>query len=219
MDSGCYGPFPYSAIIDRPALRWPNGARVAVWVIPNIEFFPLNGTIPRENRIIPNLIPWTRRDYGNRVGIFRLMDTLAKRNIRGTVALNSDICTEHTRIIEVAKALQWEFMGHCQTNSQLLDALDPETEQTVIKSTLDVIEKATGRRPKGWLSAGLSETWHTLEFLSAASIRYVADWVNDDEPYVMDIGSPKMISIPYSNEINDITVLLREAQTSEEFGG
>src|SRR4029078_936809 len=90
MEPRRYGPFPYSAIIDRPALRWPNGARVAVWVIPNIEFFPLNATIPREAAIVPNLIPWTRRDYGNRVGIFRLMEALAKRNIRGTVALNSD---------------------------------------------------------------------------------------------------------------------------------
>jgi peptidoglycan/xylan/chitin deacetylase (PgdA/CDA1 family) len=218
MDPRRYGPFPYSAIIDRPALRWPNGARVAVWVIPNIEFFPLNATIPREAAIVPNLIPWTRRDYGNRVGIFRLMEALAKRNIRGTVALNSDICSEHPRIIEAAMDLKWEFMGHCQTNSQLLDGLDPEAEKRAIKTTLDVIGKATGRKPKGWLSAGLSETWHTLEFLSAAGVQYVADWVNDDEPYVMDVGDPKMISIPYTNEINDITVLVREGQTSEEFG-
>ena len=114
MDPRRYGPFPYSPIIDRPALRWPNGARVAVWVIPNIEFFPLNATITGQQPIVPNILPWARRDYGNRIGVFRMMDAMSKRNIRGTVALNSDICIEHPRIIEAAKDLRWEFMGHCE---------------------------------------------------------------------------------------------------------
>jgi allantoinase len=217
MDASRYGPFPYSAIIDRPILRWPNGARVAVWVIPNIEFFPLNELIPREVAITPSIIPWARRDYGNRVGIFRLMDVLAERGIRGTAAINSDICHEHPRIVEAAVALQWEFMGHCQTNSQLLNSMDSPTEQRVIKTSLETIEAATGRRPKGWLSAGLAETWNTVDILASENVAYVADWVNDDEPYVMDVGNPKMISIPYSNEVNDITVLLRETQSSGEF--
>jgi allantoinase len=217
MDPRRYGPFPYSPIIDRPALRWPNSARVAVWVIPNIEFFPLDATITGELPIVPNLLPWARRDYGNRIGVFRLMDLMAKRNIRGTVALNSDICREHPRIIEAAMDLKWEFMGHCETNTKPLHRLEPEAEAASIKSTLSIIEKATGQRPKGWLGAGLNETWHTLDYLSAGGVRYIADWANDDEPYVMDVGNPKMVSIPYTIELNDITVLTREYQSTYEF--
>lgn len=218
MDPRRYGPFPYSPIIDRPALRWPNGARVAVWVIPNIEFFPLNATITGQQPIVPNILPWARRDYGNRIGVFRMMDAMSKRNIRGTVALNSDICIEHPRIIEAAKDLRWEFMGHCKSNTRPLHRLEPEAEERAIKDTVALIGKATGQSPKGWLGAGLNETWHTLDYLSAAGVRYVADWANDDEPYVMDIGDPKMVSISYTIELNDITVLSLEIQCSEEFG-
>ena len=91
MDPRRYGPFAYSPIIDRPVLRWPNGARVAIWIIPNIEFFPLDATITGQQPIVPNILPWARRDYGNRIGVVRMMDVMAQRNICGTVALNSDI--------------------------------------------------------------------------------------------------------------------------------
>jgi allantoinase len=82
MEPRRYGPFKYSPIIDRPPLKWPNGARLAVWIVPNIEFFPLNEAIGREEPVLPNIFPWSRRDYGNRVAVFRLMDVLAKRGIR-----------------------------------------------------------------------------------------------------------------------------------------
>jgi allantoinase len=218
MEERRCGPFQYSPFIDRARLQWPNGARVAVWVIPNIEFYPLTGLMTGENAIVPNVPAWARRDYGNRIGVFRLIDVMAKRNIPGTVALNSDVCIEHPRILEATGELGWEIIGHCQNNTLPLHKLAEAEERRSIAGTLDQIEKATGRRPRGWLGAGLNETWNTLEYLSAEGVRYVADWVNDEQPYVMDIGDPNIVSIPYTLELNDITAINQNHRTADEFG-
>jgi peptidoglycan/xylan/chitin deacetylase (PgdA/CDA1 family) len=99
--------FPYSPIIDRAPIAWPNGARVAVWVIPNIEHFHLELTNPA-----PDIRNYSRRDYGNRVGIWRLMEMLTKNGVRGTVALNGEVAIHYPRIMEEAIKLKWELMGH-----------------------------------------------------------------------------------------------------------
>jgi hypothetical protein len=92
---GKYGPFAYSAVIDRPKFEWPNGKRLAVWVIPNIEFFALDEKVPAAaggSGRAPDIMGWAARDYGNRVGVFRMMETMQRYGVRGTVALNSDLC-------------------------------------------------------------------------------------------------------------------------------
>src|ERR671934_2652252 len=153
-----YGPFPYVPINRRPKLSWPGGARVALWVIPNIETFPLDEPVPGGTGKAPDIINWAPRDYGNRVGIFRVMETLARHGVRGTVALNSEVCDDCPQIIEDAVGLGWEFMGHNHSNSRLLNVMSPEEERRVVLDVFDRIEKATGRRPKGWLSSGLQES-------------------------------------------------------------
>jgi allantoinase len=218
MDPQRYGPFKYSPIIDRPKLTWPNGARLAVWVVPNIEFFPLNEEIKGEGAMLPNIFPWSRRDYGNRVAVFRLMDVLAKRGIRATVALNSEVCTEHPRIIERGCELQWEFMGHGESNARPSSKYEKKAERHVIADTLKTIAAATGQKPRGWLGAGGSESWHSLDSLASEGVRYVADWINDDQPYMMEIGKPPLVSIPYSGDLNDASMINRKNVSSEEFG-
>jgi allantoinase len=212
-----YGPFPYVPINRRPTITWPNGARVALWVIPNIETFPLNEPVPGGTGKAPDLINWAPRDYGNRVGIFRIMDVLARHGMRGTVALNSEVCDDYPQIVEDAVKLDWEFMGHNQSNSRHLHLMSPEEERHVVFSTFERIEKATGIRPKGWLSSGLQESWHTLDYLAEAGASYVADWVNDDQPYVMHVGGKRLCSIPYSTEINDLPQMIRAGRSSDEF--
>ena len=114
-----YGPFPYVPIKDRPKLEWPGGARLAVWVIPNIEFFPLSRGIAGQPGAAPGNAPsvraWAQRDYGNRVGIWRLMDVLSKHGIRASPTLNSDICDHHPQIVRAAIELGWEILGHNRT--------------------------------------------------------------------------------------------------------
>lgn len=223
MQPAPYGPFPYSPIIDRPQWQLPGGARVALWVIPNVEFFALTDRVPAAAGggagPVPDVPTWSVRDYGNRVGIFRLMRVLDKYGIRGTVALNADLCQQHPRIIEEALRRDWDFMGHCQTNTVRLNAIPPEAEVGVIRATLDTIEAATGTRPAGWLGAGLQETWNTVDLLAAEGCIYVADWVNDDQPYAMQTaGGRPFVSVPYSHEINDKPAFDKQGYSAEQFG-
>jgi peptidoglycan/xylan/chitin deacetylase (PgdA/CDA1 family) len=216
-----YGPFPYVPIKDRPKLSWPNGARLAVWIIPNIEFFPLTRGIPPQPGAPagnpPSVRAWAQRDYGNRVGIWRIMDVLSKHGVRASPTLNSDICDHHPQIVRAAIELGWEILGHNQTNSVWLDALSPEEERETIHRTLARIAEMTGKKPLGWLGSGLAETWHTLDFLTDEGCLYVADWVNDDQPYMMDIGGRPLVSIPYSYEINDAPFINTRLGTIGEF--
>jgi peptidoglycan/xylan/chitin deacetylase (PgdA/CDA1 family) len=217
-----YGPFPYSPIIRRPKLAWPDGAHVALWVIPNIEFFSLQEKVPAaaggSGAPVPDVPAWSVRDYGNRVGVFRMMETLARYGVRGTVALNSEVCAQHPAIIEEGNKLKWEWMGHNESNTRRLNALPPGEEPRVIENTLRTIEKAAGKHPVGWLGSGLQETWDTLDLLAANGVEYVADWVNDDQPYTMTLdGGRTILSVPYSHEINDKPAFENHHRTANEF--
>ncbi|MEI6115369.1 MAG: polysaccharide deacetylase family protein [Burkholderiales bacterium] len=220
-----YGPFEYVPIHRRPKLQWPGGARVALWVNPNIEFFGLDDVMPgtvnervaREHARVPNVRNWSLRDYGNRVGVWRIMETLTRYGIRASAALNSELCIHHPEIIEEANRLGWELMGHGQTNALRLNEMSPEQEREAIFEALDRIEAACGTRPVGWLGPGLAETWNTLEYLSQAGIRYVCDWANDDQPYTMQIGSPPMVSLPYSVQTNDVPAYFDMKASVPEF--
>jgi hypothetical protein len=183
MEPRAYGPFPYSPITERPALKWPGGARIALWVAPNIEFFPLDEKVFMGIGIVPDVLSWSHREYGNRVGIWRIMEVLDRYGIRATVALNSEVCDACPQIVTAGVERGWEFMGHNQSNSRPLNQIDPEREGEVVSATFDRIEKATGKRPRGWLSGGLIETWNTLDHLIDAGCEYVCDWVVDDQPW------------------------------------
>jgi peptidoglycan/xylan/chitin deacetylase (PgdA/CDA1 family) len=217
-----HGRFEYSAIVDRKPLRWRNGARVALWVIPNIEHFlfdrPSTRLADGGLGLNPDVLNYSWRDYGVRVGIWRMMDIMERYGIKGTVALNSDVCTHYPRIIEAGNALGWEWMGHGTTNSVLINRQTEAEERELVKSVVEAIHKGTGKRPRGWLSPALSETTRTLDILAAAGIDYVGNWVNDDQPYAMRVRSGRMLSMPYSAEINDIPALLGLHQSPQMFG-
>lgn len=217
MEPRRYGPFPYTPINRRPKIEWPGGARLAVWVIPNIEVFALDEAVPGGFGGIPDVSPWSTRDYGARVGVFRIMDVLAKRDIPASVTLNSEVCDAYPQIMEDAMALGWEFLGHNQSNTRRLTDIPPETERQVIADTLSRIAQTTGSRPRGWLGSGLAETWNTLDYLADEGVEYVCDWVNDDQPYLMDIGGKRMVSLPYSTEINDLPAFFRFFRSTEDF--
>ena len=205
MKPNAYGPFSYSPIIHRPRLSWPDDARVALWVIPNIEFFSLEERPGGSgNGKIPDIPLWSARDYGNRVGVFRLMQVLDRHGIRATVALNSDVCGRHPAIIEEGEARHWEWMGHNRTNTRRLNEAPPGEEANIIRDSLATIASATGVRPAGWLGSGLQETWETLDLLAAEGVEYVCDWCNDDQPYIMNLeGGRTLVSLPYSHDINN----------------
>jgi peptidoglycan/xylan/chitin deacetylase (PgdA/CDA1 family) len=155
MEKTQFGPFPFTALPKRPHLQWPAGAQLALWVIPNIEVFMLDYPMPGENNerpdpskfANPHVRRWSQREYGNRAGVWRLMELLKKHDIRGTVALNSLVCDHRPEIVHAAMELGWEFMGHNQTNSRRSTELPDERDE--IRRTLDRIERFTGKRPRG----------------------------------------------------------------------
>ncbi|MFM2129754.1 MAG: hypothetical protein RL477_1300 [Pseudomonadota bacterium] len=220
MKPGAYGPFPYSAIIDRAPLVWPNGARVAVWVNVNLEFFPYNEKVPQTHGHVPDVPGWSRTDYGNRVGVFRVMEAMDRHGVRGTAALNSEICDHHPRIVERAKELGWGVIGHCQSNSRPLNEIPAGSERAVIRATLDTIETCWGVRPTGWLGASMAETAETLEHLAAEGIAYTADWLNDDQPFLLDVvraNGQRMVALPFGQETHDKGSFQRRAATADSY--
>jgi peptidoglycan/xylan/chitin deacetylase (PgdA/CDA1 family) len=215
-----YGPFPYSPIIHRPKLEWPNGAHVALWIIPNIEYFSLKeqpGGYGSHAKV-PDVPMWCERDYGNRVGVFRLMEVLDRHGIRGTVALNSNLCAEHPAIIEEGKKRKWEWMGHNETNTRRLNEAAPGEEAKIVRNTFATIGKHTGARPVGWLSSGLQQTWDTLDHLVNEGCEYVADWCNDDQPYTMTLDDGRTITaMPYTQQLNDKSSIERRFISADGF--
>jgi allantoinase len=213
--------FDFSPIVKRKPLKWPKKARVAFWVIPNIEHFvpdmPSTSLDPASAALKPDVLNYGWRDYALRVGFWRMAEVMNKYRIRGTAALNSSVCKYYPEVIKECKKLKWEFMGHGISNSWPMTNMDVQQQRAVVKEVVQTIRKSTGTSPKGWLGPALAETYDILDILAENGIEYVCDWCNDDQPYPMKVKSGTMMSIPYSVEINDITLFLRKAQTGKEF--
>ena len=210
----------YLPIIDREPLRLPGGARVAVWIIINVEVWDFNAPMartiipyPQGTVVIPDVANYSWFDYGVRVGFWRLKEVLDKHGIRATLSLNATVCESYPRIVEESMKSDWEFLAHSFT--QRVMSLE-EDERDVIRRTIDLIEKTTGQAPRGWMGPGLSETFDTPDILAEEGIEYVADWVNDDQPYPMKVKSGTLIAIPYTLEINDITIYVIQQHCSPE---
>ena len=176
--------YDYQAIVDRPPLRWPNGARVALWVCPNIECFHIDRAVraPGAAPHLPDVQSYSLRDYGSRVGVFRMMDVFDKHGIRASVLLNAEVCDRHPKIIEEGKKRNWEWLGHGLTNNSVLSSYPPEKQGEVIRQIRDRITAAVGKAPKGWLGPGLDETFETPDHLAAEGFEYLCDWSHDDQP-------------------------------------
>jgi allantoinase len=202
---------PYSAIVDRPRLHLPGDARVVVWTIVNLEVWDIAKAMPRQvlsapggNSPLPDVPNWTWHEYGMRVGFWRFHALYERLGILPTVALNARVCVDYPRVAQACKDSGWEFMGH----SFQQGPIHAEPDQPgMIARTLDTIEKFTGKRPVGWLGPGLTETYDTPEHLAAAGIRYIGDWVHDDEPTEISTASGPLITLPYTIECNDITLM------------
>lgn len=214
--------YPYSPIIRREPMKFPNGARVAVIPFINIEHFPedLPGTplVPMTTKFQPDVLNYGWRDYGSRVGLWRIMEIMDSCGMRGTVCLNSDVCLEYPPIIEEGNKRDWVWMGHAQNNSYCINGIDEAKEREIIKDTLDTIEKSAGTRPKGWLGPALTETYNTPDLLVEGGVEYVCDFTCDDQPFEMNVKSGSLISMPYTVELNDIQAFLSIGLSGEDFG-
>ncbi|HEX9879093.1 MAG TPA: polysaccharide deacetylase family protein [Candidatus Binatia bacterium] len=211
-----------SLIFERKPFTWPGGRTLAVWVIPNVEVYYFDAVsavaiTPNVRGTLPDVVNYTWKEYGMRVGLWRIADVLDDLGIRATVALNSDVCEVFPRVVEAMTGRRWELMGHGVNNNQSLATLAPEEEKAAIEKTLGTIERFTGERPRGWLGPGLAETHHTPDLLAAAGVCYVGDWCHDDQPFPLRVKGGEMTSLPYCMEINDIPLVMRKGYTGREY--
>jgi peptidoglycan/xylan/chitin deacetylase (PgdA/CDA1 family) len=214
---------PYSAIVDRPPLALPDGGRIAVWTIVNVEEWAIERAMPRTvlpppmsatagQPLLPDLPNWAWHEYGMRVGFWRFMEVLKNFGIIPTLAINGSVCRSYPRVAGAALEAGWEFMGHGYVQRPMHHL---EDQRAAIRDTIVAIRDFTGKPPRGWESPGLTETSETMDLLAEAGIEYVADWVLDDQPCAIETSSGPLISIPYTVEINDIAMMLLQNHPSE----
>ena len=198
----------YSPIIDRPPLKWPNDARVALWIAPNIEHYEylpdydgLRNPWPRVP--YPDVQQYSNRDYGNRVGFWRMLEVLDKHNIKCGVSLNMAVLEHYPEIAEAMIQRDWDFMSHGIYNTRYIETYTVAQEQEFYRDSIDTLYRHTGKRLKGMLGPAMSNTEHTPDLMAEAGLIYHADWMHDDQPVPIKVKSGMLISVPYSIELND----------------
>jgi allantoinase len=211
----------YSPISDRPRVELPGGARMVVWVIVNIEEWSPLETMPRTvltppagGSPMPDIPNWAWHEYGNRVGFWRMLEVFDELDIPATLAINGSAIRSYEPVARAALDRSWEFMGHGfgQKNMQKV-----ENEREDIVKTREAIREFTGRPPRGWLGPGLTETWETPDLLVEEGFEYVADWVLDDQPVRLKTRSKPIVSVPYSQECNDVVMMLLQHHVAAEY--
>ena len=212
---------PYSAIVDRPALKLPGGARVAVWTIVNVEEWSIERNMPRTvlpppygQPLQPDLPNWAWHEYGMRVGFWRFVEALNRFNVKATLAINGSVIKSYPRVAEAGLKAGWEFMGHGYIQRPMHHV---ENQRAAIADTIREIKSFTGKRPRGWESPGLTETFETIDYLAEAGLEYVADWVLDDQPVKIRTAHGPIVSVPYTVEMNDIAMMALQNHPSEEW--
>jgi peptidoglycan/xylan/chitin deacetylase (PgdA/CDA1 family) len=213
--------FDYSPIVTRPPWTLPKGARIAVWTIVNVEEWDIERPMARQYLTAPQGVPtvpdvpnWAWHEYGMRVGFWRLYEALRRRRIRATTSINARVMQSYPAVAEAMRDAGWEFMGHGVVQGAMHLLSD---QRGAIRESVELLKKFTGRKPKGWLGPGLTETWDTLDLLAEEGIEYVSDWVNDDQPYEIRTSAGRLVSEPYTLELNDIPMMVIQHHASREW--
>ena len=224
--------YPYSPFPSRGKLTWPNNKRLAIIITINMETWDLikdtdEAYYAGGPSILPDLLPgnvpdfpnYMWREYGQRVGVWRLLDVFDELSVKPECTVNAKTCLERHEMVKAAMDRKLQIIPHNYEQGELLTQYfnDPLKEEEVIKNTLDVYKETTSLIPQGWLSSSLRGTENTANILVKNGIRFYCDAMNDDQPYIIDTDSGPIVSIPYSNEINDFTLLTRRGHTTDEF--
>jgi allantoinase len=211
----------YSPIGQRPKLELPGGTRLAVWVIVNVEEWdptqPMPRTVltpPAGGSPMPDVPNWAWHEYGNRVGFWRMLDVLDHCHIRAVLAINGSAIQRYEPIARAALERRWEFIGHGFTQQSMQKVAD---ERVDIRKTAAAIAGFTGKRPRGWLGPGLTETWETSDLLVEEGFDYVCDWVLDDQPVWLKTRTRPIVNLPYTQECNDVAMMLIQHHKAGEY--
>lgn len=213
--------YPWSALKDRTPVVWPNGAKIAVCVVVSLEYFPL---IPSDTPFrapghmqtaYPDYRHYTAREYGTRIGFYRLLDAFAKAGVKASIATNSAIAERYPAIIADIVSAGHEIIAHStDMNGTITTGLPEDDERALIATSLDTLERVSGTRPTGWLSIARSQSWNTPNLLREAGVRYCCDWVNDELPYRFTNG---LINLPLNHELSDRQIVTIQQQSADSY--
>jgi hypothetical protein len=213
--------YPWSALHERKPIAWPDGKSVAVWLCVSLEWFPI---VPSDTPFrapghmqtaYPDYRHYTAREYGTRVGVYRLLDAFAKVGVNASFATNSAIAERYPELVAEIVAAGHEVIAHStDMNGTIATGLPIEDERALITQSLDTLERATGTRPQGWLSIARSQSWNTPVLLKEAGVTYCCDWVNDELPYRFNNG---LINIPLNHELSDRQIVTVQQQSVDSY--
>lgn len=212
--------YQYAPIATRAQFRWPNGAGLAFYVALNVEHYAFGEGLAEDlvpGMSQPDVLNASWRDYGTRVGAWRLLDLFASMGLPATILLNSEVCEHCPELITAMAANGHEIAAHGRTNSESQAGLDEEAERRLIAEVAETIHRAHGARPAGWLSPWLAESLVTPDLLQEAGYRYVLDWCADDQPIWLKTRGGRILSVPYSQEINDSAAIMGRLVSARDF--
>jgi len=215
-----HGRYPYSPIPDRPVYDWPGGRRLAVYVALNLEVFAFGEGLGAElapGGPEPDILNHAWRDYGNRVGAWRLFELFEALRMPAAALVNSALYAHCPALMAAVRARGDEIVGHGRTNSERQGVLDEAGERALIAEATAAIAGAEGAPPAGWLGPWISESAHTPDLLKEAGYRYLLDWAMDDQPVWMATRSGPILSVPYPQELNDIPAIVARKMDADAF--
>ena len=212
--------YDFSPISARPVYDWPGGKRLAVTLCNNIEWFSFMTGLGSDHTL-PGAAQTTRnyawRDYGNRVGIWYLFDMLDDLELPASHNVNAAALAHCPEIVDRIRARGDEVIGHGITNSERQDIMDEPAERAMIEQTSETIARHFGVRPRGWLGPYIVQSEVTLDLLKESGYEYVLDWPADDQPFWMRSRAGRILSVPYSIEINDSPAQVFRHHTGRQF--
>lgn len=212
--------YNYSPIFERPQFDWPNGKRLALYVALNVEHFSFGGVFghtPTSLGPPPDPRNYAWRDYGLRVGIWRIFDLMEELGLPLCHLLNASVCERFPQITDRIRGRGDEVVGHGYTNSERQSEMDQKAEAAMIQNSTDILARHFGKRPTGWMGPWIAETAITPDLLKEAGYSYLMDWPADDQPFWMQTRTGPILSVPYPIEINDSPTMLSRAQSATDF--
>lgn len=217
-DPTLYDYWPYER---RPKITWPGGKKLAFWIAPNIEYYeydpPKNPSRPGWPKPSPDVVGYSQRDWGNRIGHWRLMELMDKYGLRGSISLSIGLIDHHPEIIEACSARRWEFFSHGIYNTRYSYGMSEAQERALIEDSIRSVEQATGQRIRGYLAPALTHTERTFDLLGEYDFWYTCDLFQDDQPQPLKTRQGKLISMPYSLEVNDVITYGQLAMTPQRY--
>lgn len=216
--------YRWSNLFNRRTVTWPDDKSVALWITVALEFFPLtpnDGPFRAPGHMVtpyPDYRTYTARDYGNRVGVFRIMKVLGELGLKASAPMSAVLAERYPALLDAVIKRDWEIIGHgLDMNKIHYGGMDGKAEAEQIDAALDMLEKYCGQRPTGWFSPARSESENTLPLLAERGIDYVCDWVNDDMPYQMNTDKGPIVAMPHTMELDDRQLMVTLGQNEDTY--